>query len=891
MTTVKVLLSLCITVSTVTIFADNSRLVAHRGDSSRYPQNTIAAIKSAVEPGAGMIEIDVWKCKTGELVVYGERDLEEVTDGTGRVEQASFDYLRSLSVYAPKKFGDKFKGKFGIPTFEEALAAIPEGDIYINCDVRNSPVDVAKAIKKAGRLKQAFLAMGTYRIRAVRAAVPEIMICNMSRPASPRKKWTHEEHMDYARATVSNGCQFVQYIGVSNAPPADVVGYCHDNGVKVSYGKSDFPKERERLFSENGIDFIFTDRLPAQKEGSNLVPNGGFDEIRNGQAFGWKAVNGFVFSRSGGRDGFGCAMVTNHVVKKPSYIERDFPIKGGRSYRVSAWIRSEGIKGSKNGAMPYAEAKDAAGKYIHGVGIYPRGAVGTSDWKRYSGVLHAPFDAVTISLGAMLFPNTEGCAWVDDIECVMLPEEPVKGVVADAYRNQTDRDSVRLTALLSLGSAASGSRGVFTLTDSSGRKSASFPAVVVDNTTAVADAGIKGLSPGGYLVKFELLDAKGRILGKAECPLEVVAKLPVRKVHIDGHQRTIVDGRPFFPLGMYSYNIDEEDIRLYVEAPFNCIMSYRIPTDAQMDVFSKYRIKAIVGFSNNFFGLSKRLKSLDEEIDILTNSVNRLKSHPATLAWYLHDEVPINFLPRIIERRRIVHTLDPEHPTWGVLCQPYNMEREIDTFDICGNDPYPVYSDKKKDMSRSWLWARLAKSQSRGSRCIWQVPQAFTWANYQKLAEEKGACRLPTFDEMRKMAYQQIAGGANGLIFYSFHDVLRTRKEEPEKWQAYWDGVKRLAAEIAGYKDLWLSAKAGALAIAEPSDMKISVRTWKKDGADYVLVSSGEDKEVALNLTLPEVRKSAKSLIGGSVEMRSAKSVGVSLDPYGFSLFRLTASR
>ena len=123
--------------------ADNSRLVAHRGDSSRYPQNTIAAIKSAVEHGAGMIEIDVWKCKTGELVVYGERDLEEATDGTGRVEQASFDYLRSLSVYAPKKFGDKFKGKFGIPTFEEALAAIPEGDIYINCDVRNSPVDVA----------------------------------------------------------------------------------------------------------------------------------------------------------------------------------------------------------------------------------------------------------------------------------------------------------------------------------------------------------------------------------------------------------------------------------------------------------------------------------------------------------------------------------------------------------------------------------------------------------------------------------------------------------------------------------------------------------------------------------------------------------------------------
>ena len=868
------------------VFADNSKLVAHRGDSSRFPQNTIAAIESAVEHGAGMIEIDVCKCKTGELVLYGERDLEEVTDGTGRVSQASFDYLRSLSVYAPKKFGDKFKGKYTIPTFEEALAAIPEGDIYINCDVRDSAVDIAKAVKKAGRLKQAFLAMGTYQIRSVRAAVPEIMICNMSRPASPRKKWTHDEHMDYARATVSNGCQFVQYIGVGNAPPADVVGYCHDNGVKVSYGKSDFHEEREKLFAENGIDFIFTDRLPACKEGSNLIPNGGFDEIRNGWAHGWKAVNGFEFVRTGGRDGFGCAMVTNHVIKKPSYIEKDFPIKGGRSYRISAWIRCKDVKGTKNGAMPYAEAKDANGKYIHGVGVYPRAALGTKDWTQYSAVLHAPFEATTISLGAMLFPNTEGAAWVDDMECVMLPEAPVKGVVTDAYRNMTDIGSVRLSAMLShSGAGVNPAQACFSIVDASGKTVRKNAADGISSTTATVDADLKGLSPGKYTVKFELMDGSSAALGKAQCPLEIVKKLPERKVYIDRHQRTVVDGRPFFPLGMYSYNINEEDIRLYVEAPFNCIMSYRIPTDEQMDVFAKYGLKAIVGFSNNFFGLSKRLKSMDEEISILTNSVNRLKGHPATLAWYLHDEVPINFLSRIIERRRIVHALDSNHPTWGVLCQPYNMEREIDTFDICGNDPYPVYNDKKKDMSRSWLWARLAKSQSRGSRCIWQVPQAFTWANYQKLAEEKGSSRLPTFDEMRKMAYQQIAGGANGLIFYSFHDVIRTRKDEPDNWPRYWGDVKHLAAEIKKHEKIWLAADSGALKIAEPKDRKISVRTWRKKGLDYVLVSSGEDKPLDLDLPLPVKLASVKTLDGEPVSITGDNSVKMVLDPYGFAFF------
>lgn len=711
-------------------------------------------------------------------------------------------------------------------------------------------------------------------------------LCQKGPYGDTRKKWTHEEHMNYARATVSNGCQFVQYIGVGNAPPADVVGYCHDNGVKVSYGKSDFPKERERLLSENGLDFIFTDRLPAQKEGSNLVPNGGFNEIRNGQAFGWKAVNGFEFIRTGGRDGFGCAMVTNHVVKKPSYIEKDFPIKGGRSYRISAWIKSKDIKGTKNGAMPYAEVKDANGKYIHGVGVYPRAALGTSDWKQYSAVLHTPFEATTISLGAMLFPNTEGSAWVDDMECVMLPEAPVKGVVTDAYRNMTDYGSVKLSAMLSLSEdAVNSAKACFCIVDAKGKIVRKYATDGISATTATVEADLKGLSPGKYTVRFNLVDGKGGELGKCQCPLEIVQKLPGRKVYIDRHQRTVVDGQPFFPIGMYSYNIDEEDIRLYVEAPFNCIMSYKIPTDGQMDVFAKHGLKAIVGFSNNFFGLSKRLKSLDEEISILTNSVNRLKSHPATLAWYLHDEVPINFLSRIIERRRIVHALDANHPTWGVLCQPYNMEREIDTFDICGNDPYPVYNDKKKDMSRSWLWARLAKSQSRGSRCIWQVPQAFTWANYQKLAEEKGTSRLPTFDEMRKMAYQQLAGGANGLIFYSFHDVIRTRKDEPQNWPQYWGDVKRLAEEIKKYENVWLSVDQGALNITEPVDKKVSVRTWRKDGLDYVLASSGEDKPLDLKLPLHRKLTSVKSLAGVAISSNGQDSVKMVLDPYGFAFF------
>lgn len=135
------------------------------------------------------------------------------------------------------------------------------------------------------------------------------------------------------------------------------------------------------------------------------------------------------------------------------------------------------------------------------------------------------------------------------------------------------------------------------------------------------------------------------------------------------------------------------------------------------------------------------------------------------------------------------------------------------------------------------------------------------------------------------MAYQQIAGGANGLIFYSFHDVIRTRKDEPDNWSRYWGDVKHLAAEIKKHEKIWLAADSGALKIAEPKDRKISVRTWRKKGLDYVLVSSGEDKPLDLNLSLPVKLASVKTLDGEPVSITGDNSVKMVLGPYGFAFF------
>ena len=53
-------------------------ITAHRGDSSRFRENTITAIESAIENGADFVEIDIRQSKDGEVIVLHDRSLERL---------------------------------------------------------------------------------------------------------------------------------------------------------------------------------------------------------------------------------------------------------------------------------------------------------------------------------------------------------------------------------------------------------------------------------------------------------------------------------------------------------------------------------------------------------------------------------------------------------------------------------------------------------------------------------------------------------------------------------------------------------------------------------------------------------------------------------------------
>lgn len=69
-------------------------IVAHRGASGYEPENTLRSFKKAIDLGADMVELDVYLCRSGEVVVIHDDTIERTTNGTGKVKELLWEELQ-----------------------------------------------------------------------------------------------------------------------------------------------------------------------------------------------------------------------------------------------------------------------------------------------------------------------------------------------------------------------------------------------------------------------------------------------------------------------------------------------------------------------------------------------------------------------------------------------------------------------------------------------------------------------------------------------------------------------------------------------------------------------------------------------------------------------------
>jgi glycerophosphoryl diester phosphodiesterase len=76
-------------------------IIAHRGFSGKYPENTLAAFRAALALGVDMVEIDVHETRDGELIVFHDYRLERLCGVRGRVRDVTRSELRRLNPAVP----------------------------------------------------------------------------------------------------------------------------------------------------------------------------------------------------------------------------------------------------------------------------------------------------------------------------------------------------------------------------------------------------------------------------------------------------------------------------------------------------------------------------------------------------------------------------------------------------------------------------------------------------------------------------------------------------------------------------------------------------------------------------------------------------------------------
>lgn len=111
---------------------------AHRGVSSKAPENTMAAFALAVVHHVHGIELDVHLSADGKLVVIHDESTLRTTGVDMQVGQCEYAKLKQLD--AGSWFGSKFAGE-RVPLLQDVLDLIKGEDIILNVELKNAYID------------------------------------------------------------------------------------------------------------------------------------------------------------------------------------------------------------------------------------------------------------------------------------------------------------------------------------------------------------------------------------------------------------------------------------------------------------------------------------------------------------------------------------------------------------------------------------------------------------------------------------------------------------------------------------------------------------------------------------------------------------------------------
>ena len=529
----------------------------------------------------------------------------------------------------------------------------------------------------------------------------------------------------------------------------------------------------------------------------------------------------------------------------PERFVREVSVEPGRVYSISAKVRGAI---TNNCLYLFFAWYDKDGRFIGRAEGQPTiyRQVGCKGWEVVrTKTQRLPSDAASAKLFVELYRTTLGRMAFDDFTVTCDEARHLERVFSSAYRNTQESGPVRFVAPY----VASPERfprarlsGEFSFVGADGDFTLKTDTVTDDRFEVTVDcARLKeGMSSVTARLFFD-----GKELASAA--MDFTRAKVSRKVTFDAAQRLIVDGKPFLPLGVFVHPRDKEVAYLdrLRNSPFNCVIECT-PEKAIMDKFHAAGLMTLPKMTWN--------------LKYAAGMARELRDHPSLLAWYVIDEVAPDRADEKRELQKIVAENDPDHPTFAVLDRPRNADAMMGAFDIVSCDPYPV-GRNRGELSKASEFPTLCRRKTYGLCPLWQVPQSFAWDWCHKYGHPDED-RYPTYEELRSMAWQAIAAGANGLLWYSAHHIFKC--SPAERLEENWGNLVKVADEIKSHGDVILSEGTTATS----SSPSVVVRAFEKDGAVWLLAANAERVESTAVVDVPGVRRGKVTLPALGVQLK-----------------------
>ncbi len=350
------------------------------------------------------------------------------------------------------------------------------------------------------------------------------------------------------------------------------------------------------------------------------------------------------------------------------------------------------------------------------------------------------------------------------------------------------------------------------------------------------------------------------------CPRENGEKkfLPGNTIRLRDDGMTLIDGKPFFPIGIYAvqkskvnnYNFDNAFKELK-DTGFNTAHTYMKERNNDFKEFysiaERYGMKVFVMPSTGH-------NSTD--IDTIIQDVANEEDQPALLAWYLADDTAGHITAKDLKR---VH-----EAMKGI--DPYRLTSQADAVgagnrykgygnstDIFLPELYPIRKKDNNEVAeiiRDMQYVREELESVDSPKGIWAIVQDFKGWGWE---------RYPTNDELRAMTYLSIIHGATGITYYTYGGWGNNFGAPFDK--DVWSNLKKVVGELSSLHDV--------LAERNTTEKCTSfiIKGTEKDGLGYPAINTllkvhdGKHYLFAANSAQHEIRCQFKPATGNISEV------------------------